>query len=270
MDVNGIWTLSGAEKYLNSSSSEENVIDRIKEIIYSWTYKSEYDLQAIRDDLTEIAETAKLEYFTKQTDTEVDRSIGCIVYSELYENLVPLIRGKFSKEDLYLYEKCTYLCKNNVSPGHLGSSVYNSLPFIAAKKECEIPVINNDEVIPILMLVVIKSKLLYLWSNLFYIKFFGEQLFEGNDHVRSILEAYETVVQKILTINESSLKLNCDKATTDLDMSETMAILSSTEELETKTPLTIKDEGKKRLISLIISSTAERNFIPVDVAKIFS
>lgn len=81
---------------------------------------------------------------------------------------------------------------------------------------------------------------------------------------------YETVVQKMMTIDESSLKPSCGKIPTNLDVVETMEILSSGENRDPAGPVTLVEEGKKRLISLITKSTAEKNFIPLDVAKIFS
>ncbi|XP_018564385.1 uncharacterized protein LOC108905838 [Anoplophora glabripennis] len=313
MDINSIWTLAGAINYLKTSSQNEHVLEKIKETIYSWNYRSEYDLESIRDDLNGIVEHVMTQHFKDKVDRELKLSISCVVYNEIYENLIPLIRGQFSKEDLYLYEKCTYLSKKNVSPGQFGCSVYNCLKFISAvvelsvldtyksplekinclcstydmiyaelklalvtiiskysEKECEIPIINNEEVIPILMMVVIKSKLLYLWSNLFYIKFFAGDIIEENNGIRSILNIYETVILKIMTIEESCLNVGCDKIPTNLDVAETMAILSSEENLETQDHATLIGEGKKRLVSLITKATAEKNFVPLDVAKIFS
>lgn len=79
------------------------------------------------------------------------------------------------------------------------------------------------------------------------------------------------MIQKIMTIDECSLKPSCDKIPTNLDVAETMEILSSEENLnDAGGPVTLVEEGKKRLISLITKSTAEKNFIPLDVAKIFS
>lgn len=313
MDINSIWTLAGATSYLKFSSQNEQILEQIKGTIYSWNYRSEYDLESIKNDLNGIVEQVMTQHFEGKTDKELKKSVSCVVYNEIYENLIPLIRGQFSKEDLYMYEKCTYLSKRNVSPGQFGSSVYNCLPFISSivelsvldtfksplekinclcstydmiyaelklalvtiiskysEKECEIPIINNEEVIPILMMVVIKSKLLYLWSNLFYIKLFASDIIEENNSIRSILSIYETVIQKIMTIQENSLKAGCDKVLTNLDVAETLAILSSEENLETEGQPTLIEEGKKRLVSLITKSTAEKNFIPLDVAKIFS
>ncbi|KAJ8942224.1 hypothetical protein NQ314_010124 [Rhamnusium bicolor] len=314
MDMNGISSLSGSQTYLTSASSNENILEDIRNIIYTWKYKSEYNLNAIRNDLNKIIDEVILQSFGGKEDNDIFKAVSCIVYNEIYENLIPLIRGNFSKEDLFFYEKCQYFCKRNVTVGEFGSSIYNSVPFTSAvvelsildnyksplekinclcstydlifaelklalvsliskysEKECEIPVINNEEIIPILMLVIIKSKLLYLPSNLFYIEFFADDMLRDNSNIRTILQVFQTVTQKIMQTEESSLKLCDDKLSPNLDVCETMEIMTFVENVTTNEndAVTLKDEEKRRLVSLITTSTAEKNFIPLDLPKLF-
>lgn len=55
--------------------------------------------------------------------------------------------------------------------------------FFFSEKENEIPILNNDEVLPVLELVIIRSKLLYFCSNLFFVEYFSGDLFE-NDQLK--------------------------------------------------------------------------------------
>ncbi|KAJ8985270.1 hypothetical protein NQ317_007056 [Molorchus minor] len=147
METDGIISLAKAHTYLQTITSNEHILDEIRNIIYTWNYKSEYNLNAIKNDLDNIIDKVICQYCDEIYSKEVFKAVHwsvfkrllCgvkihIVYNEIYENLIPLVRGKFSKEDLFLYEKCQSLCKLNVTPGQFGSSVYNSLSFTAAFK----------------------------------------------------------------------------------------------------------------------------------------
>ncbi|KAJ8944539.1 hypothetical protein NQ318_009702 [Aromia moschata] len=305
----------GAQNYLKLASPNKRILGDIKEIIYSWNYKSEYNLDAIKSDLDDIVSELTILHFENKNDTHLLKSLHCVVLNEIYENLIPLIRSTFSKDDLYFYERCQKLCKRNVRPGEFGSSIYNSVPFTAAivelsvldkyksplekinclcytydlifadlklalaslmsqysEKEYEIPIINNEEVEPILMVVVIKSKLLYLPSNLFYIKIFGEHIIKENDNNRTILKAFERAVTKLIAVKENSIDpYDENKLAPHLDVCKTMKIMAFADKQKYENDdAKLREEEKKRLVSLITTSTAEKNFIPLNLPKMFS
>lgn len=49
-----------------------------------------------------------------------------------------------------------------------------------SEKENEIPVLENNEILAVLKFVIIKSKLLYFFSNLFLVEYFCENLLQNN------------------------------------------------------------------------------------------
>ncbi|XP_057669404.1 uncharacterized protein LOC130901813 isoform X2 [Diorhabda carinulata] len=122
-----------------------------------------------------------------------------------------------------------------------------------SNKEIELPIMDNKDVIPIIIIVLLKSKIRYAYSNLQYIKLFGIKLIEDTN--KYILDTFE---QAILTI------LNTDKETdfnisacSNIDFCEAIENITKENFIE-NTPsceINFENENRKRLVTLIIQST---------------
>ncbi|KAJ8985269.1 hypothetical protein NQ317_007055 [Molorchus minor] len=141
-----------------------------------------------------------------------------------------------------------------------------------SQKELEIPVINNEDVIPVLATIMAKSNLLYFPSNLFYINFCGESLMEENYNNRTILAVFEIAFKKIMETEEDSIKPDKHKKFPHLDVCETIKIMSSSEAVRQIYSCSekLREEERGRLVSLLSTSTSEKDFIPMNLPKMFN
>ncbi|CAH1118924.1 unnamed protein product [Phaedon cochleariae] len=145
-------------------------------------------------------------------------------------------------------------------------------------RELEIPMINNEEVVPILMDVLIKSKLLHPCSNLFYMKLFGAKILQQDQQKRSILRSFETVINEMRNLRKNeSMNGSADHdmggdllhMNNDIDFCQIMTISLAEDESQPQKNATLTAEQKRRLVSLVMLSTSENDYVTTNVPKIF-
>nr|XP_023027216.1 uncharacterized protein LOC111515220 [Leptinotarsa decemlineata] len=134
-------------------------------------------------------------------------------------------------------------------------------------RELEIPVVNNEEVIHLVCKVLIKSQMLHFSSNLFYIKLFGEQILKCDQNMRSILNNFEVAMNHIMTLDESTMKSG--ELEDGITACEMMKLLSEEERSVVRYSCNLEFEKRKRLVSLVMTSTAEKNLVLSDQSKVF-
>lgn len=61
---------------MKSLTQNETILEKIKETIYGWNYKSEYDLESIRNDLRGIVEEVTSQHFKNRIDKEIHKSVS--------------------------------------------------------------------------------------------------------------------------------------------------------------------------------------------------
>lgn len=120
-------------------------------------------------------------------------------------------------------------------------------------KEHEIPIVNNNEIIPILMVVIVKSKLQHFYSNLCFIKSFYYKI--ENDRINSdIIKAFEQAANNLEEVNlETAISGRIKR---DLDLKEFME-MTGEEYCENHVNKTLVDEENCRILNLIKRSTSE-------------
>lgn len=125
-----------------------------------------------------------------------------------------------------------------------------------SEKENDIPIINNEEINPILIIILIRSKLMYFFSNLHFIKTFGENLLKNKDF-SDILSKFEEAAVNLNKVDIKFLKCDNEKMEKRLSMLDAMKLSASVESIDINENKTILDEEKSRVASLIVKSTSE-------------
>ncbi|RZC35791.1 uncharacterized protein BDFB_008789, partial [Asbolus verrucosus] len=123
-----------------------------------------------------------------------------------------------------------------------------------SERENEIPIIDNSEIIPLLMDVTVKSKLVHVFSNLFYIKSFYHKITE-NHVVSDILKAFETAVNRLVMTDVKNIQPTSGKIIRSMNLEEYIKITSSSD--EDIINRTLADEANQRVLNLITRSTSE-------------
>ncbi|XP_076251797.1 uncharacterized protein LOC143191034 isoform X1 [Rhynchophorus ferrugineus] len=132
-----------------------------------------------------------------------------------------------------------------------------------SEKEFDIPIINNKEVVPVLMAVILKSKLFYLISDIYFIREFGSDILKENDEMNKIYKIFEECIHKIWILRNHEQDLEqpknegkTDKVEQNLNVCETIDFVQNmTNNKEDNR--TILDEENKRIAMLIVSATTD-------------
>ncbi|XP_028137313.1 uncharacterized protein LOC114331840 isoform X2 [Diabrotica virgifera virgifera] len=124
-------------------------------------------------------------------------------------------------------------------------------------KELEIPVINNEEIIPVITLVLIRSKLQYSVSNLYYIKQFGKQFLKDNNKLH-IFETFEQAIENLLKIDHKQITTCSQGGFLNIDHLEAIrriTEINTDAKNVTKAKVSLNEENQKRAMELILQST---------------
>ncbi|KAL1488519.1 hypothetical protein ABEB36_014985 [Hypothenemus hampei] len=126
-------------------------------------------------------------------------------------------------------------------------------------KEIDIPFIDNKEVIPIVMAVILKSKLFYPWSELFYIKHLGGDHLENHKNFSEVFKVYEESLNNILKLeNFVSTCMSKTKTLNDtMTVCETINFIEKQHNVQNVQNGTVFSEEKKRVATLISKATTE-------------
>ncbi|CAH1186764.1 unnamed protein product [Phyllotreta striolata] len=198
----------------------------------------------------EIFEKSKIFWRNKKLPKELDgKSYCCVPYTAAVVELSML--------DTYNspLEKLNCLCVTyDIIFAELKTALINVISKYS-ENELEIPIINNEDVTPILTLVVLKSKLQYPLSSLEYIKIFGKYWLK--DHKRYILQTFETVITNLLKNDYDFLQ--DDIELTDIDYCEAITKITLQEnanhtQQSTRKP-DLREEVLNRVLKLIFTST---------------
>ncbi|KAJ3622350.1 hypothetical protein MTP99_002865 [Tenebrio molitor] len=123
-----------------------------------------------------------------------------------------------------------------------------------SEKDNEIPIIDNRDIIPVLMVVIIRSKLVHIFSNLFYIKMFYNKL-EENRIVSDIFKSFETATNRLMEIDVKNLQPITGKIIKSIDLEQYIKITTCVQEENVNK--TLVDEENQRVLKLINQSTSE-------------
>ncbi|XP_030746640.1 uncharacterized protein LOC115875354 [Sitophilus oryzae] len=155
-------------------------------------------------------------------------------------------------------EKLCCLCS---AYEYIFAEVKSALISIISKyseKENNIPIINNKEVVPIVMAVILKSKLFYLISDMYFIRYFGSDILEENKDMKNIYQIFEDSIHKLFPLFREPIPAirDTEKLENHLGVCETINFIEKiNSEVETKQ--TIFQEETRRVAKLIISATTE-------------
>ncbi|KAF5285643.1 hypothetical protein FQA39_LY16549 [Lamprigera yunnana] len=144
----------------------------------------------------------------------------------------------------------------------LKAAVINTISK-SSSREYEIPTINNSDVIPILITVIVKSKLPHLYSNFYYITAFGGRLNEL-DYFKHVLKAFEQAVIKLNGLSKDSLKPRCVELYQEMDLPKFIYVTNKiydkiNHNIDEMTPL---DNQLYEKAELIVTSTNENQLLP--------
>jgi hypothetical protein len=128
------------------------------------------------------------------------------------------------------------------------------LDCVVSEKDNEIPIIDNRDIIPVLMVVIIRSKLVHIFSNLFYIKMFYNKL-EENRIVSDIFKSFETATNRLMEIDVKNLQPITGKIIKSIDLEQYIKITTCVQEENVNK--TLVDEENQRVLKLINQSTSE-------------
>ncbi|KAJ3642271.1 hypothetical protein Zmor_025072 [Zophobas morio] len=126
-----------------------------------------------------------------------------------------------------------------------------------SEKENEIPVIDNRDILPVLMVVIIKSKLSHVFSNLFYVKSFYHTM-DDNRVISDIFRSFEKAVHEVAKTDTRDVQPGAAKMIQSIDLEEYMKITLSDEDQSRRT---LVDEANHRALNLITKSTVDHDFV---------
>ncbi|EFA09994.1 hypothetical protein TcasGA2_TC012161 [Tribolium castaneum] len=289
--------LKQAEELL-VKSTHENIFDYIDEEIVSWDLPNHGDYPDLVSKITDLVYKLYTEIFPEQNNPSNFAAFQWIIFDKIHDLVVPCIKANLFREDENFFERCSFLCKINVSAREFGADDNYSIPLCAAvvelsvidkykspnekmnclcstydlvfaeiktamvsvisersDKEIEIPIIDNKDIMPVLMVVILRSKLRYMLSNLFYIKTFYLKI-EENREIFDIFKSFKTAVDRLMQLDVDIMKPMKGLFQNSLDLEEYMKITSSPGE-EKIEKATLIDEANQRVLNLITRSTSE-------------
>lgn len=126
--------------------------------------------------------------------------------------------------------------------------------FSSPDNEAEIPIINNNEIGPVLMVVLIKSKPVHLASNLYYIEKFL-WLNQQEDHISHILESFKMAAEDLKHASEKTMRPPSGEVCRSLDLKGVIEMTSP----HKNDGVPVLKEQRDRISDLIISATNELN-----------
>ncbi|XP_063921354.1 ankyrin repeat domain-containing protein 27-like isoform X2 [Zophobas morio] len=126
-----------------------------------------------------------------------------------------------------------------------------------SEKENEIPVIDNRDILPVLMVVIIKSKLSHVFSNLFYVKSFYHTM-DDNRVISDIFRSFEKAVHEVAKTDTRDVQPGAAKMIQSIDLEEYMKITLSDEDQSRRT---LVDEANHRALNLITKSTVDHDSV---------
>ncbi|KAK4876365.1 hypothetical protein RN001_012787 [Aquatica leii] len=134
----------------------------------------------------------------------------------------------------------------------------------SSSQEYQIPIINNSDVIPILITVIIKSKLIHLYSNFYYINTFFEYLNEYNSNFKHVLNEFEVAILKMSGLSKETLKPSTVDVVENMDLCKFITVASDIRKKirvneDKMTPL---DNHLYSVTELIVASTNQNQLLP--------
>lgn len=126
-----------------------------------------------------------------------------------------------------------------------------------SENEAEIPIINNSEITPVLMVVLVKSKPMHLASNLFYIEHFlwtNEQA----EHIKYILDSFKMAAEALKEVNEKTMRPPSGEVCRSLDLKGVIEITSPQIDCDGGGVAVLREQ-RDRLGGLIVRATNEAN-----------
>ncbi|XP_048518791.1 uncharacterized protein LOC109539782 isoform X2 [Dendroctonus ponderosae] len=139
---------------------------------------------------------------------------------------------------------------------YIFAEVKGALISVIAKysdKELELPLISNEEAAPILMAVIMKSKLFYAHSELAYIRTLGRGLLESHAHLRQIFAKFEEALERIQRQPISDAM--GDQLANQMDVCETIEFVQRSAAKQPKKTIFAEETG--RVARLITAATTE-------------
>ncbi|XP_044271735.1 ankyrin repeat domain-containing protein 27-like [Tribolium madens] len=293
-----IRNLKQAEELLIGTTQNEAIIDHINEEIGSWNLPNHDDYPDLVSKITDLFYKLYVKVSPDQNNHSKFEALQWILFDKIHDLVVPCIKAKFFREDESFFDRCSFLCKTNVSAKEFGADDNYSIPLCAAvvelsvidkykspnekmnclcstydlvfaeiktamvsviseksDKEIEIPIIDNKDIMPVLMAVIFRSKLPYMLSNLFYIKFFCFKI-EENREIFDIFKAFESAVDKLIELDIDTMEPMKGLFQRSLDLEEYIKITSNSKEEKVKKS-TLIDKANQRVLNLITRSTSE-------------
>ncbi|KAI4461655.1 hypothetical protein MML48_5g00006532 [Holotrichia oblita] len=158
-------------------------------------------------------------------------------------------------EDKLFYDKCKMLCDLNITAEQLGAPEDYAIPH---SNENKIPIIENEEIIPILMIVIIRSKLIHIYSNMYYIEKFLWKLQEST-HIQNIITIFKTAIVQIESLSNEDIRPSSGKIRKHLDFVEVTNIMAGMESKSETQTNSLLNNHVKRVRDLIFTSTNNTN-----------
>ncbi|XP_066151729.1 uncharacterized protein [Euwallacea fornicatus] len=127
-----------------------------------------------------------------------------------------------------------------------------------SEKEVELPFMDNKEAFPIVMAVILKSKLFYFVSELNYIKEFGFDFIKNLKEFREIYEVFNSCVEQIFSIKPTTSDSDdAEKLANEMSVCDAIKFIESQNREDKSESQTIFNEEQDRLARLITSATTE-------------
>ncbi|XP_022914617.1 uncharacterized protein [Onthophagus taurus] len=120
--------------------------------------------------------------------------------------------------------------------------------------ENQIPVIENKDIVPILMAVIIKSKIIHLHSNMYYIEHFLWKLQNSQD-VQNTISNFKVAIEKISTLSDEDLKPCDGKICKEMDSLKMMQLMTTEEKYKKDEKKSLVENHVHRIYNLILTST---------------
>ncbi|KAF5307948.1 hypothetical protein FQR65_LT06515 [Abscondita terminalis] len=277
-----------AEEFL--SDYDENYLVKIsmcmKQIVDSTiTWKNIFEAE---DDIKSRMADSRALYSTPKAQISFD----CILFNELHDLFMPMVYKEFEESDEWYFNKVLDL--EEVTAEQLGAPSEYTVPLLAAvvelasldrhksplqkmhclcttydfilpRKESEIPVIDNSDVIPILITVIVKSKLIHLYSNFYYINTFFENL-KDNQTFRHVLNEFEVAILKMSRLSKNSLKPSSIDLNKNMDLNKFIAVTSDIQSKirRNRDEMTPLDNHLHNVTELIVTSTNQNQQLPLE------
>ncbi|GJQ80415.1 hypothetical protein Trydic_g12274 [Trypoxylus dichotomus] len=123
-------------------------------------------------------------------------------------------------------------------------------------EENKIPVVENRDIMPVLMIVIIRSKLIHLFSNMYYIENFLWELQES-EHIKNTIMLFKDAIAQIQSLNDENLRPSSSgKVHKNLGLDEVTTIMGEMETKSQNPATSLVENHMKRVTSLIFTSTS--------------